>query len=344
MCVRVARRDGARVFSYGPGGGYEPLRQWVAARYGVEPGRVVLTVGGLQGFVFYAAEQLARRPGRVLVEAPSYDRPLKILAREGAEIVALEMDDEGLDPEALKAELRGRTIQRLPSSTRSRRSRTRAGERSPPSRVRGSSRSSASTGSQSSRTTRTASCASRERPRRRFSSSKVGSWSPTRRPSRRRSLRACARGYFVLRLTTRDPSRSAPSRRTSRRRSCRRPSSPSSSHAVTSSRTCSVSAVSCSRAATRCSPRSPRARTARRLVVEHIRRAATSSGSTSTPPTRPSLARRTRRGRASTFVAGEALLPSGLSGGSECRRPCVQLRELRSASPRACSACGVCSG
>ena len=70
--------------------------------------RVVLTVGGLQGFVFYAAEQLARRPGRVLVEAPSYDRPLKILAREGAEIVALEMDDEGLDPDALEAELRSR--------------------------------------------------------------------------------------------------------------------------------------------------------------------------------------------------------------------------------------------
>jgi DNA-binding transcriptional MocR family regulator len=104
----VAQRDGARVFSYGPGGGYEPLRQWVAARHDVELGRVVLTVGGLQGFVFYAAEQLARRPGRVLVEAPSYDRPLKILAREGAEIVALEMDDEGLDPAALEAELRGR--------------------------------------------------------------------------------------------------------------------------------------------------------------------------------------------------------------------------------------------
>ncbi len=104
----VAQRDGAQLFSYGPGGGYAPLREWVAARHGVEPGRVVLTVGGLQGFVFYAAEQLARRPGRVLVEAPSYDRPLKILAREGAEIVALEMDEEGLDPEALEAELRGR--------------------------------------------------------------------------------------------------------------------------------------------------------------------------------------------------------------------------------------------
>jgi len=101
----VAVLEGASIFSYGPGGGYGPLREWVAARHGVEAGRIVLTVGGLQGFAFYAAEQLARRPGRVLVEAPSYDRPLKILAREGADIVALAMDDEGLDPDALEAEL-----------------------------------------------------------------------------------------------------------------------------------------------------------------------------------------------------------------------------------------------
>ena len=102
----VARREGSTLFAYGPGGGYAPLREWVAARHGVDARRVVLTVGGLQGFAFYAAEQLERRPGRVLVEAPSYDRPLKILARERAEIVALPMDDEGLDPDALEAELR----------------------------------------------------------------------------------------------------------------------------------------------------------------------------------------------------------------------------------------------
>ena len=105
----VARRDGATVFAYGPGGGYAPLREWVAERHDVPTERVVLTVGGLQGFVFYAAEQLVRRPGRVLVEAPSYDRPLKVLAREGVEIVALPMDDEGLDPDALDAELRSRS-------------------------------------------------------------------------------------------------------------------------------------------------------------------------------------------------------------------------------------------
>ena len=101
----VARRQGAMLFSYGPGGGYGPLREWVARRHGVDAGRVVLTMGGLLGFALYVDEALARRPGRVLVEAPSYDRPLKILARRGVEVVALPMDEEGLDPDALSAEL-----------------------------------------------------------------------------------------------------------------------------------------------------------------------------------------------------------------------------------------------
>jgi 2-aminoadipate transaminase len=41
----------------------------------------------------------------VLVEAPTYDRPLKVLARLGADVQALPMDDEGLDPDALEHEL-----------------------------------------------------------------------------------------------------------------------------------------------------------------------------------------------------------------------------------------------
>jgi DNA-binding transcriptional MocR family regulator len=38
----------------------------------------------------------------VLVERPTYDRPLKILRSLGSEIVPLAMDDEGLDPQALE--------------------------------------------------------------------------------------------------------------------------------------------------------------------------------------------------------------------------------------------------
>ncbi len=105
-CARAAlERDGTTILSYGAGGGYGPLREVLAERHGVEPGRVFLTTGGLQGFVFYVAAQLALRPGRVLVEGPTYDRPLKILAREGAEVVSLAMDEEGLDLDALEVEL-----------------------------------------------------------------------------------------------------------------------------------------------------------------------------------------------------------------------------------------------
>lgn len=107
----AALRDGASLFAYGPGGGYAPLREWVAARHEVDPLRVVLTVGGLLGFALYLEEALARRPGRVLVEGPSYDRPLKLLARRGVDVVALPMDEEGLDLDALARELQ-RTSER----------------------------------------------------------------------------------------------------------------------------------------------------------------------------------------------------------------------------------------
>jgi DNA-binding transcriptional MocR family regulator len=100
-CARAAlERDGRTILSYGPGGGYGPLRELLAQRHGVEPSRVVITSGSLQGFVFLA-ERLVRPGSRVLVEAPTYDRPLKILARLGAEVVAVPVDDEGLVPEEL---------------------------------------------------------------------------------------------------------------------------------------------------------------------------------------------------------------------------------------------------
>jgi 2-aminoadipate transaminase len=99
-CAKTAlERDGRTILSYGSSSGYQPLREWIAARHDVDPSRVFVTNGSLQGFVF-----LARRlaPGkRVLVERPTYDRPLKILRELGAEVVGLHCDDEGLDPDAL---------------------------------------------------------------------------------------------------------------------------------------------------------------------------------------------------------------------------------------------------
>ncbi len=99
----VLEADGTTILSYGPGAGYGPLRNWLADRHGVDASRVLITNGSLQGFVLLA-QHLA--PGRrVLVENPTYDRPLKILRELGADVVALDMDDEGLIPEALEAAL-----------------------------------------------------------------------------------------------------------------------------------------------------------------------------------------------------------------------------------------------
>jgi len=102
-CARaVLERDGRTVLSYGPAGGYEPLRQWLGERHGVDASRVLITNGSLQGFVFLAQRFAGRR---VLVERPTYDRPLKILRSFGIEVTPLAMDDEGLDPDALERAL-----------------------------------------------------------------------------------------------------------------------------------------------------------------------------------------------------------------------------------------------
>jgi 2-aminoadipate transaminase len=104
-CAREALlRDGRTILSYGPSPGYAPLRDWIAARHGVEPGRVLLTNGSLPGFVLLA--RLLAPGRRVLVERPTYDRPLKILHELGAEVVGVDCDDDGLDPDALERALR----------------------------------------------------------------------------------------------------------------------------------------------------------------------------------------------------------------------------------------------
>jgi 2-aminoadipate transaminase len=102
-CAREAiGRDGATVLSYGPVGGYQPLRDWIAERHGVDAARVLVTNGSLQGIAFLADHFAGRR---VLVESPTYDRPLKLLAARGVDVTAVAMDDEGLDPDALEQAL-----------------------------------------------------------------------------------------------------------------------------------------------------------------------------------------------------------------------------------------------
>jgi DNA-binding transcriptional MocR family regulator len=101
-CARaVVERDGKTILNYGPAGGYGPLREWVAARHGVQPSQVLITNGSLQGLSLIAG--LLVDPGaRVLVEGPTYDRTLHITARHGGEPLVVPTDHDGLDPDQLE--------------------------------------------------------------------------------------------------------------------------------------------------------------------------------------------------------------------------------------------------
>jgi DNA-binding transcriptional MocR family regulator len=104
-CARAAvERDGKTILSYGSGAGYAPLRELLGEWFGVAPGRIVVTNGSLNGFVLLA-QQLGRGK-TVFVEHPTYDRAIKILVENGASVVAVAMDDDGIVTEELENQVR----------------------------------------------------------------------------------------------------------------------------------------------------------------------------------------------------------------------------------------------
>src|SRR5688500_13091656 len=101
---RVLEQDSAGALSYGPGFGYAPLREWIAERHGVEPGRVVLFNGSLEaGLMLF--DHLLEPGDPVVVEAPSYDRTLLALEARGAERFAVPLQADGIDVGALEIAL-----------------------------------------------------------------------------------------------------------------------------------------------------------------------------------------------------------------------------------------------
>jgi len=104
-CARtVLERDGKTILSYGSAAGYLPLRELIAGWFKVDVERVMLTNGALQGFVLLAQHFWGRKT--VLVESPTYDRPLKILLENGFRVVPVVMDEHGLSTGALQEAMR----------------------------------------------------------------------------------------------------------------------------------------------------------------------------------------------------------------------------------------------
>jgi 2-aminoadipate transaminase len=103
---RAFSSDPAGTFSYGTSGGYVPLRDWIAGYHGKERENVVVTNGSMQADAFLF-EQLVEPGDTVVVEAPTYDRTLLALRGMGAEVLAIPLEHDGIDVEALARALEG---------------------------------------------------------------------------------------------------------------------------------------------------------------------------------------------------------------------------------------------
>lgn len=101
--ARALDRDPVRILSYGPGGGYPPLRELLAARHDVDPSRVLVTNGSLQGVAFVAEHFRRQDRAHVALEAPTYDRSLRNFVLRGYRVDAVPLEADGLDVDALAA-------------------------------------------------------------------------------------------------------------------------------------------------------------------------------------------------------------------------------------------------
>ena len=101
---RAFAQDPGGAFSYGTSAGYLPLVDWIAQRQQVAPEQVIATNGSMQAdaFLFQALVE----PGDVVVvEAPTYDRTLLALRQMGAELLAIPLEADGIDVDALEQAL-----------------------------------------------------------------------------------------------------------------------------------------------------------------------------------------------------------------------------------------------
>ncbi len=103
---RAFQNDPAGTFSYGTSGGYVPLRDWIAEQHGKARENVIVTNGSMQADAFLF-QQLVEPGDVVVVEAPTYDRTLLSLRGLGADILAIPLEPDGLDVDALANALEG---------------------------------------------------------------------------------------------------------------------------------------------------------------------------------------------------------------------------------------------
>ena len=97
---RAFENDPGGTTAYGTAIGYAPLREWIAEYQRVAPEQVMVTNGSMQADAFLF-RRLVEPGDVVIVEAPSYDRTLLSLKELGAELMAVPLEEDGVDVEAI---------------------------------------------------------------------------------------------------------------------------------------------------------------------------------------------------------------------------------------------------
>src|SRR3954468_24830642 len=101
---RAFENDPAGSFSYGTAIGYPPLREWIAQKQELPAEQAIVTNGSMQADAFLF-ELLVEDGDLVVVEAPTYDRTLLSLRKRGADILAIPLEEDGIDVSALASAL-----------------------------------------------------------------------------------------------------------------------------------------------------------------------------------------------------------------------------------------------
>jgi 2-aminoadipate transaminase len=97
---QAVEEDGRVALNYGPPSGYGPLQEWLAARHGTTPERILVTPGSLIGLNL-VVRHLFADGGRAVVEAPTYDRMLHSLGDLTDDVVSVARTDKGIDLDRL---------------------------------------------------------------------------------------------------------------------------------------------------------------------------------------------------------------------------------------------------
>jgi 2-aminoadipate transaminase len=103
--VRVLAAPGAPALQYSRTEGIPALRQWIAEREGVPVERVLITNGGFHGLAI-AVQTVLERGDLVAVDNPVFPLFLRGLELADARVLPIRVGAEGLDVDALAAELR----------------------------------------------------------------------------------------------------------------------------------------------------------------------------------------------------------------------------------------------